>query len=904
MPARRWMIVLALFVAFLLAACLGEKATTAPTHTPESVPTHTRTPLPTQKPTSAPTATTAATATAKAISEPTETPTPISASGEPTMDGVIASLEGLPLDDFYEASYAALLGRDPEHLTDLGLAAAFGLRNDRLNDLSAGYVEDTQRLERAILALLRNYDRNVLLPAEQISYDVYEWELDERVRGHAYTYHDYPIHHFLGSYHDNLIRLFTEIHPVVSVEDAEDYVSRLWAAGDQVEQLLEGLAIREEMGIYPPRYILDMSAGQLRDFLGKRGNSAQSISPRRLIVYTTFRDRLANLGGLAEDKRQALLDEAEQAVETAFVPAYLDLLDHVEHLATVAGDKAGVWKLPDGGAYYAYLLRQQTSTDLTANEIHQLGLDEVARIQAELRAAFAELGYPADVSITDGIARAAKDGGSYSVRTQEDKETLIAAYETLLEEIDGQLDAVFDIHPRTQVAVVGGPWGGYYVPGSTDGSRPGAYHVRIEGSPVPRYNMKTIAYHEAVPGHHFQIAIAQDLDLPTFRRDIFFNGYAEGWALYAERLAWELGMYEDDPHGNIGRLQLELVRAARLVVDTGIHAKQWTPDQARAYLQDEAGGWAHEVERYIVRPAQATGYKVGMLEILSQRQQAQETVGEDFDLRAFHRAILENGSVPLAHLGRVVETSLATGMPTDTPAIKITIVYDNTTFDERLTPEWGFAAWIEVGSQVILFDTGADGPTLLSNMALLGLDPRHIDMIVLSHEHGDHIGGLLDLLDQGIAPPVYGLSTFPEAWVAEVQARTTYIEVSDPVEIVPGVFSTGEMGGRPAEQALVLEGTDGRLVITGCAHPGITNIVARAQEIVPGKVSLLVGGFHLLQDTEAYVRNIAGTLQTMGVQRVTPTHCTGDDAIALFAEIYGPEGYVPGGAGKVFEIGP
>jgi 7,8-dihydropterin-6-yl-methyl-4-(beta-D-ribofuranosyl)aminobenzene 5'-phosphate synthase len=252
----------------------------------------------------------------------------------------------------------------------------------------------------------------------------------------------------------------------------------------------------------------------------------------------------------------------------------------------------------------------------------------------------------------------------------------------------------------------------------------------------------------------------------------------------------------------------------------------------------------------------------------------------------------------------VVETSLATGTPTETPAIKITIVYDNTAYDERLTPEWGFSAWIEIGPHVILFDTGANGTTLLGNMALLGLDPQRIEAIVLSHEHEDHTGGLLDLLDQGIAPPVYGLATFPAAWLAEVQARTTYIEVSDPVEIVPGVFSTGEIAGRPAEQALVLEGTDGSVVITGCAHPGITNIVAQAQEIVPGKVSLLVGGFHLLQDTEAYVRKTIGTLQMLGVQRVIPTHCTGEEAIALFAEIYGPDGYVQGGAGKVLEIGP
>jgi 7,8-dihydropterin-6-yl-methyl-4-(beta-D-ribofuranosyl)aminobenzene 5'-phosphate synthase len=252
----------------------------------------------------------------------------------------------------------------------------------------------------------------------------------------------------------------------------------------------------------------------------------------------------------------------------------------------------------------------------------------------------------------------------------------------------------------------------------------------------------------------------------------------------------------------------------------------------------------------------------------------------------------------------VIEASLAPGTEAETPTIQITIVYDNTAYDDRLTPEWGFAAWIEIGPHVILFDTGANCSTLLSNMALLGLDPQRIDAIVLSHEHEDHIGGLIALLDQGIAPPVYGLATFPAAWRAQVQARTNYIAVSDPVEIVPGVLSTGEIGGRPSEQALVLAGTDGSVVVTGCAHPGITDIVARAQEIVPGRVSLLVGGFHLLQDTKAYVRKVAETLQTMGVERVVPTHCTGEEAIALFAEIYGPDGYVQGGAGKVLDTGP
>ena len=215
---------------------------------------------------------------------------------------------------------------------------------------------------------------------------------------------------------------------------------------------------------------------------------------------------------------------------------------------------------------------------------------------------------------------------------------------------------VFDMRPQAPVVVFADPaFGGYYTPGAADGSRPGAFHATVSGSGIDRAEMPTIAYHEAIPGHHFQIALTQEMDLPTFRKYEFFNGHGEGWALYAERLASELGVYEDDPYGNVGRLRLELLRAARLVVDTGIHAKRWTREQARAYLEENVGGWTHEVERYVAWPAQATGYKIGMIKILELRQRAMDQLGDDFDLKEFHNVVLGNGSLPLSILERLVD---------------------------------------------------------------------------------------------------------------------------------------------------------------------------------------------------------------------------------------------------------
>jgi len=599
---------------------------------------------------------------------PTPTPVPPTATPETppaqlSVTGIVASLQDLPLDQFFEESYKQLLLRNPEKLTQLGIAGSYGLRNDLLNDLSDAYIRDTQKLEAAILDLLRAYDRAGLTPEQQVSYDVYEWYLDDRVRGHEFIYYDYPVRHVVGSYQDELVRLLTEIHPLASKQDAEDYLSRLSQVNRQVGQLLEGFKLREDAGVIPPSFIIELVQHDMRAYIRGRSPDASSIDGQSLSVYTVFRDKLGEIDDLSAAERRALLDAASVQVKESFIPAYVALLDYLDHLATVATDDAGVWKFPNGEAYYAYALRSNTSTDLTPAEVHALGLAEVARIQGEMRQLFDELGYPQDEKLGVLLQRAAQEAGFYDIQTSAGKERLIAVYEALLAKVDHRLDVAFDIRPRAQVVVVGGPVGGFYVPASLDGSRPGAFHVGTAGSWAAKYTMATIAYHEAIPGHHFQMALAQELDLPTFRNDLFFNGYGEGWALYAEQLAWELGLYDGDRYGNLGRLELELLRAIRLVADTGIHAMRWTRGQANAYMAEAFGAPPgrsyYEVDRYISWPAQATGYKVGMIKILQLRQRAMDQLGDRFDLKAFHRVVLTNGSLPLEVLERLVDDYIA-----------------------------------------------------------------------------------------------------------------------------------------------------------------------------------------------------------------------------------------------------
>jgi len=579
---------------------------------------------------------------------------------ESLIDSVVADLEGLTIDEFFDESYKQLLLRYPERLTELGISEWFGLRNDQLNNLSDEYIRETQQLEAAILDLLRTYDRSTLTYEQQISYDVYEWFLNDLVRGHEFMYYDYLMHHFLISYHDELVRLFTEYHPLTNKQDAEDYISRLSQVDTQVFQLIEGLKLRKEAGAVPPSFILRMTNYVVIDFLYSSSRDVASIDGKSILLYTYFDEKIEEIN-VSEEEEKALLDAALTEVEESVIPAYLMLLEYLEYLETVATSDAGVWKFPKGDEYYAYMLRHETSTELTAEEIHQIGLAEVERVQKEMRTVFDELGYPSDGNLDDLVNRAIADGGYIGTYTQAGKDEVIKTYEELLDEVSQKLDEVFDIRPKAELVIIGetsfGGGGGYYVGASLDGSRPGAFHTGVGDSLIPKYRMPTVAYHEAIPGHYFQVSIAQEMDLPLFRNDVILNGYAEGWALYAEQLAWEMGLYEDNPYGNIGRLDMELLRAVRLVADTGIHAMKWTRGEAKAYMKEALGTdrYSHEVERYIVLPAQATGYKVGMIKMLELRQKAMDALGDQFDIKEFHHVVLCCGGVPLTILEKVVQ---------------------------------------------------------------------------------------------------------------------------------------------------------------------------------------------------------------------------------------------------------
>ena len=486
---------------------------------------------------------------------------------------------------------------------------------------------------------------------------MYEWHLDVRVRGHQFMYHDYPISYFLTSYNQTLVPFLTDEHPLQTVGDAEDYVARLGQIGRQIDQVLEGLEIRRSLGITPPGFVIDWTIGTLEDGFSGIASSKSAPRPQALPLYTSFQERLDAIE-LDQATKRDLLSRAETAIKNGFVSGWNALIDYLEMIRPEARDDVGVWALPDGDAYYTYLLRRHTTTKMTGDEIHELGIAQVERVQSELRAAFDHLGYPADDDLGSLRARARRDGGFLDGDTPEREAELLAMYEELIDIANREGENYFSTRPSGEMILVPEPVGrgGYYIPGSADGSRPGAYHAGIQGLGLSRYTLATTLYHEAVPGHHFQIALAQELDLPSVRRFTIFTAYVEGWALYAERLAGEMGLYANDPYGNIGRLELELLRAVRLVVDTGIHHHQWTRAEARDYMIEAMSdsSWTHEVERYVSYPGQATAYMIGQQTIIGLREDASDALGDTFEVIGFHDVVLGSGSLPLSVLEDVV----------------------------------------------------------------------------------------------------------------------------------------------------------------------------------------------------------------------------------------------------------
>jgi uncharacterized protein (DUF885 family) len=447
-------------------------------------------------------------------------------------------------------------------------------------------------------------------------------------------------------------------HQVSSVEDAENYLSRMSELPRKHEQYLLGLKLRESRDIIPPRFVIDRVLEQMRDFV--------ATAPQENILYTSLAKKLEEAEEVDEATAEEILGRVEASITENVYPAYDLFINYFSELEAKAGSDDGFWHLPDGDAAYRLALRFFTTTSYTADEIHEIGLAEVARIQGEMLEIFADEGVDISQGYTDAMDAYSSRPDFYYEDSDEGRQQILDDYQAILDELNAGLDDAFNVRPKAGVEVLRVPEfrektapGAYYQQPALDGTRPGRFYANLyDIKATPKFGMKTLAVHEGIPGHHFQIAIAMELEgVPLLRRFGFFTAYVEGWALYAERVAWELGLMPTNAD-NIGRLTAELFRAVRLVVDTGIHHKRWTREEAIDYMLANTGmaesDVVAEIERYIVMPGQATAYKVGMMKILELRDKAMQELGDEFDLRDFHDVVLKNGAVPLDILERIV----------------------------------------------------------------------------------------------------------------------------------------------------------------------------------------------------------------------------------------------------------
>jgi uncharacterized protein (DUF885 family) len=555
---------------------------------------------------------------------------------------------------------------NPELLTQIGLVdnTLLDFHSGRLTDVSPRADTRRQHLDRASLALIRRYNPARLMGQKRITYDLMLWFFEQNVYGHRFDYHwesgpvfmgPYPVNHVCGEQVD-LIQFLSTHHKISGQRSLRRYIQRLEAVEGKISGLKTAVNDRAQRGVVPPKFVLEKSLEQIRSFLDKKTEENPLYTH---VVETIKTERRFN-----QNQQERWLQKVKTAIDEKVKPAYEALAIFLEGLLASANEDDGVWKLPDGEAYYGYLLRNHTTTDLTAAEIHQIGVDEVARLNEAVAEILRKLGLPSE---NPGIQlQALMQDPRYHYLGDDQRDVIIQDYLDILNRANQRMPEVFNFGSLDRFAVERLPEFkepdspiAYAQPPALDGSKPGTLWLNLrDPSNVYRWGMPTLAYHEGIPGHVYQLAQAQKLrGLPIFRRTYFFNAYVEGWALYAEQLAWELGL--EDDLANLGRLQALLWRAVRLVVDTGIHAMRWTRQEAIDYMAEKTGlperDVITEVERYIVMPGQACAYYIGYLEMLALRQKTKAILGADFDIKTFHDVILNQGGLPLSLLGEVVD---------------------------------------------------------------------------------------------------------------------------------------------------------------------------------------------------------------------------------------------------------
>jgi len=557
--------------------------------------------------------------------------------------------EKLQLNEWLNSKFYERVRRYPQYLAGLGIKERMTEWNDPSYEFA---LKELEIISNEMNEIKVKFNLDSLADEEKLSYRLFLENSQNSLDQMEWWYHDYALTQMYGA-HSGVPTFLINQHPIDNIADANAYIKRIELSGSYLEKVLENTRESARRGIRPPKFVYSHVISTSRNII--KGFPFEKSDELNL-VYDDFNKKIFELS-LPNEVSENLRKQAQDALQGSFKPAYISLINEMLTQQKQTTEDDGVWKLPKGNEYYASRLKTMTTTELSAKEIHQIGLDEVDRIHEEMRAIMSRVGFEGNLQ---DFFKYLKDEPRFTYPdTEAGREDYIKEATRIIETISKRLDEVFLKLPKAKLEVrrveafrekTAGK--AFYSRGTPDGSRPGYYYANLNDiNDMPKYQMEALAYHEGNPGHHMQLSISQELSgVPEFRKHNSVTAYTEGWGLYSEFFPKEMGFY-DDPYSDFGRLAKELWRAARLVVDTGIHDKKWTRTEAIDYLLANTPNPKNDcekaIERYIVMPGQATAYKIGMMKILELRENAKDRLQEKFDIRSFHDTIINSGPVPL-----------------------------------------------------------------------------------------------------------------------------------------------------------------------------------------------------------------------------------------------------------------
>ncbi|KAB1154539.1 DUF885 domain-containing protein [Tenacibaculum aiptasiae] len=569
--------------------------------------------------------------------------------------------ESKKVNTFFDKQFKENLDRHPMYQTYLGIKKDA----DKWNDISDDFAKkELEHAKEALQWMSDSVNVKALDKGAKLSYDLFKQQLENQIADFKYRFHTYPVNQMHGMQAE-IPAFLINMHQVSDVKDAENYIARLHNLKSLFAELVKGLKEREAKGIMPPKFVFAKVLDDSRNLI--KGTPFDN-SGKPSTLFNDFTNKV-NALDIDEAQKKELIEKGTAALKESVLPAYENLIATLEAQEKVASTDDGAWKLPEGSAFFNNALKRTTTTNLTAEEIHEIGLKEVARIHEEMRAIMKKVGFKG--TLKEFFEFMKKDQQFYYEDSQKGRKEYMDEATFIIDSMKTRLDELFITKPKAALIVKAvepfrekSAGKAFYQQPALDGSRPGTYYANMyDMESMPSYQMEALAYHEGIPGHHMQIAIAQELkEVPMFRKFGRYTAYVEGWGLYSEFIPKEMGFYAN-PYSDFGRLAMELWRACRLVVDTGIHAKKWTREEGIKYYTDNTPNAELDaikmVERHIVMPSQATAYKIGMLKILELRKKAKDALGDKFDIRKFHDVVLTNGPLPLNVLESMVDEYIA-----------------------------------------------------------------------------------------------------------------------------------------------------------------------------------------------------------------------------------------------------